>query len=61
MEDNDDRYAQIVNVVVLDDPPTEIMLDDNGTIHEIPLQDDAHCLIVTKQPMSAGAYRSINI
>jgi hypothetical protein len=52
MEDNDDRDA-------------EIILDDNGTdeeaIYEIPLQDDAHCLIVTKQPLHAGAYRSINI
>jgi hypothetical protein len=52
-EDNDDRNTQIVDVVVIDEPPAEIILDDNG--------DDSHCLIVTTQPLPAGAYRSINI
>jgi hypothetical protein len=53
MEDNDDRNAQIVDVVVLDEPPAEIIFDDNG--------DDSHCLIVTTQLLPTGAYRSINI
>jgi hypothetical protein len=53
MEDNDDRNAQIVDVVVLDEPPAEIIFNDNV--------DDSHCLIVTTQPPLAGAYRSINI
>jgi hypothetical protein len=39
VEDNDDRNAQIVDVFVLDEPPAEIIFDDNG--------DDSHFLIVT--------------